>query len=88
MIKEIRLLSPYSLRGLCIRNNWYTAGTNDEYNHLLCDLTRDGKAHMTTDDLRKVAEDIMKHSHLPKDYDLFSVMYDVCDVTITVFSED
>ena len=28
---EIRHLTAYDLRGLCIRQNWYTGGDNAEY---------------------------------------------------------
>lgn len=85
-IKEIRLLSPFALRDLCIKKDWYTMGDVDEYSHLLGELTHHGRENITTDDLRLIAEDIMEHSKMDSDKDLLSVMYDVCDVTITVFS--
>ena len=40
--KEIRTISAYSLRALCIRHDWYTIGDNDEYEHLLYDLAGAG----------------------------------------------
>ena len=36
--RETRRLSPSALRALCIRQEWYTRGNNDEYGHLLLDL--------------------------------------------------
>ena len=77
--KEIRTLSAYSLRELCIRQNWYTRGDNAEYEHLLLDLAAN-KDHLTTEDIIEIAEDIVAHS-APKDlqecYDIGSVAWEV-----------
>ena len=64
--KEIRTLSAYSLRELCIRQNWYTRGDNAEYEHLLLDLAAN-KDHLTTEDIIEIAEDIAAHS-APSDF--------------------
>ena len=64
--KEIRTLTAYSLRALCIRQNWYTVGDNAEYEHLLYDLA-DSKPHLTTEDIIEIAEDIASHS-APSDF--------------------
>ena len=45
--KEIRKISASSLRTLCIRQDWYTAGDNDEYGHLLFNLAGD-KENLST----------------------------------------
>ena len=63
---EIRHLTAYDLRGLCIRQNWYTGGDNAEYEHLLYDLAG-GKPHLTTEDIIEIAEDIAAHS-APSDF--------------------
>lgn len=57
--KEERKLSADIVRNLCIRYNWYTKGSCEEYSELLNSL--DGK-EMTTDELVKIAENIKEHS--------------------------
>ena len=36
--REVRTVSASDIRKLCIRNNWYTRGDNDQYEHLQNDL--------------------------------------------------
>ena len=81
--KEIRTLTAYSLRALCIRQNWYTGGDNAEYKHLLYDLA-DSKLHLTTEDIIKIAEDIAAHSNLQDGYDIEGIAWEVnraCNVS-------
>ena len=54
--KEIRKITASSLRALCIRQNWYTAGDNDEYSHLLYDLAGN-KENLSTADIIEIATD-------------------------------
>lgn len=58
-IKETRRIDFYDLRNLCIRNNWYTRGSNDEYEKTLQFARRND---MNTENLGTVAMDIVKHS--------------------------
>lgn len=81
--KEIRTLTAYSLRALCIRQNWYTRGDNAEYEHLLYDLA-DSKLHLTTEDIIEIAEDIAAHSNLQDGYDVAGIAWEVnraCNVS-------
>lgn len=81
--KEIRTLTAYNLRALCIRQNWYTRGDNAEYEHLLYDLA-DSKPHLTTQDIIEIAEDIAAHSHLQDGYDVAGIAWEVnraCNVS-------
>ena len=81
--KEIRRLSPSALRALCIRQEWYTRGNNDEYGHLLLDLAG-SKPHLTTDDIIAIAEDIAAHSELQEGQTIEAVAFEVaraCTVT-------
>ena len=57
--KEIRRLHSTDLRALCIREDWYTGGTNEEYANLM-DMTK--KDNITTDDIVEIATDIIEHS--------------------------
>ena len=84
-ITEVRLLTPFKLRHLCIDHNWYIHGTNAEYDHLLRDLTHDGREHMTTEDIEAVATDIMEHSDIDEEQDVCSIMWSINEVCNTVF---
>lgn len=57
--KEIRTLTACTLRSLCISENWYTSGTNTEYENLLSMTEKD---NITTDDIVEMATDIIEHS--------------------------
>lgn len=85
-VREIRLLAPMDLRKLCIKNNWYTMGDNEQYGNLLINLTHHGSQNMTTADIEAVARDIMEHSDMDDDEDLCSVMYAVNEVCTTIFT--
>lgn len=81
--KEIRTLSASNLRALCIRKDWYTRGSNDEYEHLLLDLA-ERKKNLTTDDIILIAEDIAAHSNISDDYDIECIAWEVnrsCNVS-------
>ncbi|MBE5807094.1 MAG: hypothetical protein E7317_02005 [Clostridiales bacterium] len=87
-ITEVRLLAPFKLRHLCIEHNWYTRGTNAEYDYLLRDLTHDGREHMTTEDLEAVALDIMEHSDIDEEQDVCSIMWLINEASSTVFLKE
>ena len=82
--KEIRQLSAISLRELCIRQNWYTSGSNEEYRHLLLDLASHNQ-NLTTEDIIEIAADIAAHSDLPEDYDIGNIAWEVNRVCNTYF---
>ena len=84
--KEIRRISACSLRQLCVDKDWYTAGDNDEYGHLLYDLAND-KENLTTADIIEIAADIMAHSDLDDDYTIESVAFEVARVANVFFEE-
>lgn len=73
---ETRTLSADDLRALCIRNNWYTRGTNAEYEALFDSLyDEDGcNLNLTTEKLAEIAENIMEHSRI-QEYTITTVMY-------------
>ena len=59
--KEVRTLSNWDLRAMCIAGNWYEEGTNDEYSNLLNRVNE--LDNITTDDIVEIAMDIMEHSN-------------------------
>jgi hypothetical protein len=61
--REVRKLSREDLRALCIRHDWYTGGTNEEYYNLM-QMTE--KECITTDDIVEIATDIIEHSETAK----------------------
>lgn len=69
-IKETRYLYWEELRAFCIRRDYYTLGTNEDYEALYSMLPevqyREGRRkspHVTAKDLLKVAKDIMDNSN-------------------------
>ena len=73
--KEVRLLGAEALRRLCIDNNWYTMGDNDEYAEL---LRMASSKNLTTDEIVEIVEDIIDHSDLTAD-DFTNVAYIVAN---------
>lgn len=57
--REIRTLSPYDLRSLCITEDYCTDATNAEYEAIL-NMAR--KPNITTDDIVEIATAIVEHS--------------------------
>lgn len=62
--REVRRLTRTDLRALCIRENWYTGGTNAEYYNLMCKV--DNMYNVSTDDIVEIATDIIEHSETAK----------------------
>ncbi len=62
--KIVRRLTKASLRSLCVEREWYTNGDNEEYSNMLA-MTM--KEDITSDDIVKIATDIIEHSDLSLD---------------------
>lgn len=63
-IIERQYLSIPAVRGVCVENDLYTRGTNEEYGAMF-DMVRpldDGKQAITVEDLYPIAVDILAHS--------------------------
>lgn len=84
--KEVRRISPDKLRALCIKENWYTRGDNEEYEHLLLDLAGH-KENITTDDVCEIAQDIINHSDLLAD-EFESVAFKVMEIATSWLVEE
>ena len=61
MIKEIKRINTGKLRNICIANNWYTKGNNEEYSNMfsMCDVD-----NVTTELLYEIAKDIYEHTNV------------------------
>ena len=85
---ETRILDSSKLRAVCIQQDWYTRGTNEEYSNLFSKLhDEDGcPENMTTEKLAEIAADIMAHSEI-SDYTITSVMFVLARACNTYFDE-
>lgn len=73
-MKRFRLrktLCPEDVRIICIQNDLYTRGTNEEYNFMLemCE-----EKVMVTINIYKIAEDILEHSYTDLTLDDIALM--------------
>ena len=89
---ETRTLNSTELRSLCIKKNWYTHGTNEEYYNLFSKLTENfHAAQMTTEKLVEIAEDIFAHSDENDCTDGYleipSILFDLAAACWTTFEE-
>ena len=82
--KEVRKISADKIRALCISKDWFTNGTNEEYDVLLQYGFSD--MEITTDELVEMAELILEHSDT--DYEIISIMYELnAECCYTYFEE-
>ena len=84
--KEIRKIHASALRQLCIDHDWYTAGDNEEYGHLLFNLAGD-KENLSTADIIEIAADIMAHSDLDDDCTIEEIAFEVARIANVFFEE-
>lgn len=80
---ETRILHASDLRTLCIRENWYTLGDNDEYDALMC---KTFCPNLTTEVIADIAQDIKDHSET--DMEIPEIMYAVAAISNTTFAAD
>jgi hypothetical protein len=80
---ETRILHASDLRTLCIRENWYTLGDNDEYDALMC---KTFCPNLTTEVIADIAQDIKDHSEA--DMEIPEIMYAVAAISHTTFAVD
>ena len=80
--KEVRKIEGHEIRKLCIKNGWFTNGTNAKYDELVnyenCEL-------ITTDELVEMALLIKLHSET--EYPITSIMYELAKICYTYFEE-
>lgn len=62
-MKEVRRIQIDRVRNMCIRNDYYTSGTCEEYGAMfeMCKVE-----NPTTDDFERIARDIFNHSDKEK----------------------
>lgn len=62
-IKEIKRMDDDKLRSMCVKSNWYTAGTNEDYINMFKMCKKD---NITTNQLFKIAKDIYEHTDVDR----------------------
>lgn len=62
-VKEIKRIDCVKLRSMCIRCNWYTAGSIDAYNNMFNMCRKD---NVTVVQLFEIAKDIYEHTNLDR----------------------
>ena len=60
-IRPVRRIGSERMRSICIKNDWYDRGSNEEYGHLLFDLCQ-RKQNLTDDDIVMIVLDIIEHT--------------------------
>lgn len=55
-------LDCYSVRTVCIRNNFYTAGNNDEYENMFSMVRKKREGGLTVEEVAEIAKDIADHT--------------------------
>lgn len=85
--REIKKINASDIRSLCIKKNWYTNGTTEEYEMLL----NYGFSHrtITTDELVEMATLILEYSEAEyiRDYEITSIMYELNEACYSYFEE-
>ena len=87
-IEETKSWHPERVQQCCIENDWYTRGTNAEYEKML-DFVRDSKP--TISNIFTVAKDIYSHSDFDSRYDaedevIEAIMFHLnCDAIVTSY---
>ena len=80
----MRYISSMEVRNLCIKNNWYTCGDNEQYDYLLNTLC--DKENITTQDMIIIATDIKTHSET--DASIAEIATALANISTTIFYED
>lgn len=73
-MREVRKIDNMKVRGLCIKDSFYTRGTCEEYDNLLFNLCE--KEEVTLEDLETIAIDILDHSDWRKKKDEYGCSFD------------
>ena len=90
-IKELRVMSMSDLRSLCIKHDWFTEGTNEEYDKFLNMTKSRGlqpNANMTANRLLDMALMIQQYSD-PDTYEVLGlegIVYCLCEICHSCFT--
>ena len=87
---ERRTLYATDLRAACVFNDWYTRGTNAEYDALFAKLRdNDGRyTDITTEKLAEIATDIYNHSEHDNAEEITNIMFVLGRACVSHFAEE
>lgn len=88
--KEIRIMFAEEVQQILIRNDWFALATNKEYAQFLDYVRRFAGTHVTLEDLRQMAEDVMRYSD-PDTYDqemgIHGIMFELAQAVHSIYTE-
>ena len=89
-IKEIRIMFAEEVQQILIRNDWFALATNKEYAQFLDYVRRFEGTHLTLEDLRQMAADVMRYSD-PDTYDqemgIPGIMFELARAVHSIYTE-
>lgn len=89
-IKEIRIMFAEEVQQILIRNDWFALATNKEYAQFLDYVRRFEGTHVTLEDLRQMAADVMRYSD-PDTYDqemgIPGIMFKLAQAVHSIYTE-
>lgn len=89
-IKEIRIMFAEEVQQILIRNDWFALATNKEYAQFLDYVRRFEGTHVTLEDLRQMAADVMRYSD-PDTYDqemgIPGIMFELARAVHSIYTE-
>lgn len=89
-IKEIQMIDAEEVQQILIRNDWFALATDKEYAQFLDYVQRLEETHVTLEDLRQMAVDVMRYSD-PDTYDqemgIPGIMFELAQAVHSVYTE-
>jgi len=89
-IREIRIMYAEEVQQILIRNDWFALATNEEYAQFLDYVRRLEGTHVTLEDLRQMAVDVMRYSD-PDTYDqetgIPGIMFELARAVHSIYTE-
>lgn len=89
-IKEIQIIDAEEVQQILIRNDWFALATDKEYAQFLDYVQRLEETHVTLEDLRQMAADVMRYSD-PDTYDqemgIPGIMFELARAVHSIYTE-
>jgi hypothetical protein len=89
-IKEIQIIDAEEVQQILIRNDWFALATDKEYAQFLDYVQRLEETHVTLEDLRQMAVDVMRYSD-PDTYDqemgIPGIMFELARAVHSIYTE-
>ena len=86
-ITEKNITSMSNLMSLCIKENWFCCGTNEDYENFLKKWDKKGHSNITKKDIYEMAKTIWEFSEFPREYTIADVMFLIKKEAVTTLYE-